>query len=131
MKKSVLNGTAAAAAALLLSLFTGVNALAAETVYTEGGMHYVIEDNGSITITDYFGSESTVEIPSMIGGYPVSSIIRQVASDSIFAALSNMFSYFVPWEQKRRSFTSSKFSNTKFRIGCIVLSFSKARSVSC
>lgn len=87
MKKSVLNGTAAAAVALLLSLFSGSYALAAGPTYTEGGMYYVIEDNGSITITDYFGNEDTVEIPALIGGHPVSSIaegaFRNNAPDTV------------------------------------------------
>ncbi|MDD3278828.1 MAG: hypothetical protein PHG16_08075 [Lachnospiraceae bacterium] len=45
----------------------------AATVYTEGYLHYVIEDN-AIAITEYFGSETEVTVPSVIAGYPVDTI---------------------------------------------------------
>ena len=60
---------------LVLSLMIAEarTAKADETVYTEGYFYYTIED-GSITITGYFGNEITVRIPNNIAGIPVNAI---------------------------------------------------------
>ena len=49
------------------------SARADETVYTEGYFYYTIED-GSITITGYFGNETIVKVPNNIAGIPVNAI---------------------------------------------------------
>ena len=46
----------------------------AETVYTNGGTHYVISEDGTITITEYFGMDESVSIPDQIGNFPVTTI---------------------------------------------------------
>lgn len=53
----------------------------ASTVYTEGYLKYVLEDE-SISICGYFGSEKEVIIPSSIAGYPVSKIAKGAFIDS-------------------------------------------------
>lgn len=53
----------------------------ADTVYTEGYLKYVLE-NESISICGYFGSEKEVTIPSSIAGYPVSKIAKGAFTDS-------------------------------------------------
>lgn len=60
---------------LMLSMMTfGTRfARADETVYTEGYFYYTIED-GSITITGYFGDETIVKVPNNIAGIPVNAI---------------------------------------------------------
>ncbi len=60
---------------LMLSVMTfGTRfARADETVYTEGYFYYTIED-GSITITGYFGDETIVKVPNNIAGIPVNAI---------------------------------------------------------
>jgi len=58
--------------ALILLASMTVTAFAS-TVYSEGYFHYTIEDE-SVTIVDYFGSDSVVTVPKMIAGYPVNTI---------------------------------------------------------
>ena len=69
------NGLSLAIILLMLSVMTvgARSARADETVYTEGYFYYTIED-GSITITGYFGNEITVRIPNNIAGIPVNAI---------------------------------------------------------
>lgn len=59
---------------LLLFLTFGAAASAA-TTYTHKYFNYQM-DGESIVITNYFGSESTVTVPSLISGYPVSKIAK-------------------------------------------------------
>lgn len=42
-------------------------------IYSEGDFHYQL-DGDYITITEYFGRDSEVTVPSMIAGYPVAKI---------------------------------------------------------
>ncbi len=67
--------TAAVLAACLLCM-TAISALA----YTEGCFRYEVTD-GVITITEYFGREENVTVPSMIAGTPVSIIGENVFPD--------------------------------------------------
>lgn len=53
----------------------------ADTVYTEGYLKYVLEDE-AISICGYFGSETEVTLPSSIAGYPVSKIAKGAFSES-------------------------------------------------
>ena len=57
-------------AALLLALAVPV---AAWADYIHGYFRYTIDDN-SITITAYYGNETEVVVPAMIGTYPVNTI---------------------------------------------------------
>ena len=64
--------------AVLLLVFSSIivgarAAKADETMYTEGYFYYTIED-GSITITGYFGDETIVIVPNNIAGIPVNAI---------------------------------------------------------
>lgn len=64
--------------AVLLLVFSSIivgarAAKADETMYTEGYFYYTIED-GSITITGYFGNETAVRVPNSIAGIPVNAI---------------------------------------------------------
>ena len=69
------NGLSLAIILLMLSVMTvgARSARADETVYTEGYFYYTIED-GSITITGYFGNETIVKVPNNIAGIPVNAI---------------------------------------------------------
>ena len=58
--------------AAICSLFLSVTAFAS-TTYTQGYFNYQISDK-SVIITNYFGDEEIVTVPSMIAGYPVSEI---------------------------------------------------------
>ena len=75
MKKIAKYITAAVLAACLLCM-TAISALA----YTEGCFRYEVTD-GVITITEYFGREENVTVPSMIAGTPVSIIGENVFPD--------------------------------------------------
>ena len=75
MKKIAKYITAAVLAAYLLCM-TAIPALA----YTEGCFRYEVTD-GVITITEYFGREENVTVPSMIAGTPVSIIGENVFPD--------------------------------------------------
>ena len=54
---------------------------ATEISMTSGDFSYIVS-NESVTITEYSGSETTLTIPSILGGYPVKSI-----GDNAFLAL--------------------------------------------
>ena len=63
---------------VLLSVFVVLAASAtafAATVYTEGALNYTIED-GSISITNYFGKDASVTVPASIAGTPVNTIAK-------------------------------------------------------
>lgn len=75
MKKIVKYITAAVLMVWLLCM-TAISALA----YTEGCFRYEVTD-GVITITEYFGREENVTVPSMIAGTPVSIIGENVFPD--------------------------------------------------
>ncbi len=69
---------------IIASLFFIVampHAAKAGTTYTEGSLHYEVEDN-SIKITQYFGSKEEVTVPAIIAGYPVSTIASGAFSDA-------------------------------------------------
>jgi len=78
--------SAALAAALLLAL---CSAALAATVYTEGYFYYT-ESGQSVTITGYFGKESTVTVPSFIDGCPVNTIAAGAFSDSTYVKTVNL-----------------------------------------
>lgn len=59
-------------AVLLLAGFCAT-AFAEDAVYTEGYFKYTVED-GSITIIEYFGTETEVTVPASIAGYPVNAV---------------------------------------------------------
>lgn len=64
--------------AVLFSVFTtlAISATAfAATVYTEGALNYTVED-GSISITNYFGKDASVTVPASIAGTPVNTIAK-------------------------------------------------------
>lgn len=61
------------ALALALTFAGGIVVFADNIVYTEGTLHYTVED-GSITITGCFGRDAEVTVPSMIAGTPVNTI---------------------------------------------------------
>ncbi|GEM_PF-4701774 len=61
-------------------MFSLAAAVSAQTVYTDGYLMYVIEDGG-IAIVGYTGTEQTVIVPEMIGGYPVSEISEGAFAD--------------------------------------------------
>lgn len=52
----------------------------AADAYTEGYFHYMVEEN-AVTITEYFGSQNEVTVPSMIAQYPVAKISSGVFAD--------------------------------------------------
>lgn len=59
---------------MIFTLCLGMSlAVSAAEIYTYGYFNYKVEDK-SVTITDYFGKETEVTVPSMIVGYPVSKI---------------------------------------------------------
>lgn len=60
---------------VLLLLLTFAAAASAATTYTHKYFNYEM-DGESVVITNYFGSESTVTVPSLISGYPVSKIAK-------------------------------------------------------
>ncbi len=49
--------------------------------YSEGYFHYTV-NGGSVTITEYFGDETEVRIPSAIAGNPVNSIAAGAFKDA-------------------------------------------------
>ncbi len=57
----------------ILLLIVPITAARAETVYTEGTLHYIVI-NDSITITECFGRDAEVTVPAMIAGTPVNTI---------------------------------------------------------
>ncbi len=72
MKRRILLGLLAVL--LAVGCFGTVRtALADDTVYTEGTLYYVVE-NESIKITGCFGRDEEVTVPAMIAGIPVNTI---------------------------------------------------------
>ena len=59
--------------AVLLLASMAPAAFADDTIYTEGTLHYTI-DNDSVTIINCFGRDAEVWVPAMIAGYPVNTI---------------------------------------------------------
>ena len=53
---------------------TAVNSFAADNGITSGKYEYVVLDDGTAEITDYFGSATKLTIPSEIDGYKVTSV---------------------------------------------------------
>lgn len=59
---------------IALALFIAMPfAIHAETVHTEGTLNYTV-DNGSVTITGWFGRAAKVEIPAQIAGMPINTV---------------------------------------------------------
>ena len=81
------------AVCLVLSLFTGVftSLSSARADVTEGKYSYVVVDNVTAAITGYYGVDSIVNIPSSLGGYPVTSI-----GDSAFKGHKEIVSLTIP-----------------------------------
>lgn len=67
-------------AVLAVLLLVPVLTVSAATVYTEGTLYYTVE-NGSVTITGYFGRETEVTVPSQIAGMPVNTIAAGAFAD--------------------------------------------------
>lgn len=67
---------------LSLLLVFGLVCGAEEPIYTDGFFHYIIRD-GAVTITEYFGDEAEVYVPSHISGLPVEKI-----ADGVFPGTS-------------------------------------------
>ena len=63
----------AALVALVLLLTT---CALAEEFQTSGDWEYYVLDDGTIDITEYYGNEESLEIPSVIDGYTVTSISK-------------------------------------------------------
>ncbi len=63
-------------AVVILGTMTTIYPAAAEvqTKTTEDGMEYNVKEDKTVEITDYFGEETEVVIPTQIEGYPVTSI---------------------------------------------------------
>ena len=61
--------------ALLLLIPLSVFVSADDTVYTEGTLHYTVE-NESITIINCFGKDDEVTVPAIIAGIPVNTIAK-------------------------------------------------------
>ena len=59
--------------AVLLLASMAPNAFADDTIYTEGTLHYTV-DNDSVTIINCFGRDAEVWVPAMIAGSPVNTI---------------------------------------------------------
>lgn len=59
---------------LLVTLVFTNGIFADDTVYTNGYFKFLLNDDETITIIEYFGDDQNVEIPMLIGGYPVVSI---------------------------------------------------------
>ncbi len=59
--------------AILLVVSLSAAVFADDTVYTEGTLHYKVE-NESITIIGCFGKDAEVTVPAMIAGIPVNTI---------------------------------------------------------
>ena len=68
------------AAALALLLTAGLGAAACAD-YIHGYFRYTVEDQ-SVTITGYFGPETAVTVPAMIGGNPVNAVAADAFRDS-------------------------------------------------
>lgn len=58
---------------LLIMVCLPAAAFADSTIYTEGNLYYIIEDN-SITIVGCFGDDEIINVPASIAGIPVNTI---------------------------------------------------------
>lgn len=67
---------------LLTSLLSSNIIYAEKTVYSDGPLLYIIEDNGDITIIEYFGDESSVVVPMAIGEHFVTQIADKAFTGS-------------------------------------------------
>ncbi len=70
---------------------TAVSSFAADNGITSGKYEYVVLDDGTAEITDYFGSATKLTIPSEIDGYKVTSI-----SDGAFRYCTSLTSVTIP-----------------------------------
>ena len=70
---------------------TAVNSFAADNGITSGKYEYVVLDDGTAEITDYFGSATKLTIPSEIDGYKVTSI-----GSSAFYGCTSLASITIP-----------------------------------
>ena len=61
--------------AILLIVSLSAAVFADDTVYTEGTLHYKVE-NESITVIGCFGKDAEVTVPAMIAGIPVNTIAK-------------------------------------------------------
>ena len=60
---------------LFLALFAALGGMTAQAEQTGGDWEYrVNEETRTVTVTAYHGSEQSVTIPEMLGGYPVTAI---------------------------------------------------------
>ncbi len=75
---------------LLLLFSLTVTVFADNTIYTEGTLHYIV-NNESITIVDCFGKDAEVHVPAMIAGIPVNTI-----ASGAFANNSNIQTLYLP-----------------------------------
>ena len=62
------------AAVLLIGLLPALPSSAADESYTSGSYTYRLDDEGNAVITDYSGSDATLEIPAALDGHPVTKI---------------------------------------------------------
>lgn len=58
---------------MLVSVSVTLTVYADSTIYTEGNLYYIIEDN-SITIVGCFGDDEVITVPAAIAGIPVNKI---------------------------------------------------------
>lgn len=66
---------------LITLLFTS-SIFADDTIYTEGSLKYKINDDGTVTIVDYFGVDKEVKVPMNMGMYIVTEIGPGAFKDS-------------------------------------------------
>ena len=59
---------------LIITLLFSCVIFADDTVYIEGSLRYIINDNGEVTITSYKGKDEEVKVPMNMGRYIVTSI---------------------------------------------------------
>lgn len=67
---------------LLITLVLTNGIYADDTIYTNGNFKFILNDDETITIVEYFGKEDIAEIPMLIGGYPVVSISENTFGDT-------------------------------------------------
>ncbi len=69
----------------------GVSVTAMTIVYSDGDYNYIVSDYGTALITSYFGKETELVIPSVLGGYPVSAI-----NNAVCKGRENLISVTIP-----------------------------------
>jgi hypothetical protein len=72
MKKKIIIGICVAV--ILAAIITIVVINNKDKYYCEGDYKYAILDDGTVEITEYIGNETEIEIPSELGGMPVSKL---------------------------------------------------------